>query len=279
MQDAPAHDKRVAICIDDFGLNAGVNEAAVALAAMGRISAISCMVGGPAWRAGTSHMAQLRGAQVDIGLHLDLTECPLAPSSRRALPLLMGLTAVHALDRTALEREIRAQLDAFEQGAGRPPDHVDGHQHIHQFPVVRDVLIEALLERYPDHRPWLRRTHRPRSARSAGFKSWVIERFGCTELSALARRHGFAQNADLLGVYDFHGDAPRYLGLLTQWIGAAKEGDLLMCHAAAVPNPGDPLSQARLNEFGVLSGPAFGQLLAQAGVRVAPLRNGPHQTA
>jgi chitin disaccharide deacetylase len=38
----------LAICVDDYGLHAGVNVAAIALAGAGRVSAISAMVGGPA---------------------------------------------------------------------------------------------------------------------------------------------------------------------------------------------------------------------------------------
>jgi len=175
------------------------------------------------------------------------------------------------LDRQALRKEIDAQLDAFEQGLSREPDHVDGHQHVHQFTGVREVLVEALTTRYPRHRPWLRRTARPAALPSAGVKPWVIERLGCKALTASARAAGFAQNGHLLGVYDFQGDAARYRGLLAQWLAAAQEGDLLMCHASLQTQAPDPILAARRNEYEVLAGGAFAELLAREGVEVAPL--------
>jgi predicted glycoside hydrolase/deacetylase ChbG (UPF0249 family) len=174
----PAHDRRIAVCIDDFGLHQGVNDAALALAARGQVTAISCMVGAPLWRTGAPSLARLEPQSTDIGLHLDLTEYPLAPASRRPLPVLVALCGAGLMDRTRLRAEIDGQLEAFERGVGRPPAHVDGHQHIHQFPVIRDVLIDALLERYPRRRPWLRRTKRPSALPWGGVKPWLIERLG-----------------------------------------------------------------------------------------------------
>lgn len=263
--------RRIAVCIDDFGLHDGVNGAALALADTGRLSAISCMVGAPRWRPSAAQLNRLPRGQVDLGLHLDLTEYPLLASSRRPLPVLIGLAAASLLDRTALREEIDAQLDAFEQGLGRGPDHVDGHQHVHQFAGIRDVLLQALEARYPTHRPWLRRTRRPAALPPAGIKPWVIERLGCEALSASARAGGFGQNGHLLGVYDFQGDAERYRGLLAQWLGAAQDGDVLMCHASLPADAPDAILAARRNEYQVLAGAPFADLLAREGVEVAPL--------
>ena len=53
--------KRVALCVDDFGLRPAVNEAVAELADAGVISAVGCMSRGPAWRSG---VALLRGARL-----------------------------------------------------------------------------------------------------------------------------------------------------------------------------------------------------------------------
>ena len=138
-------ERRIAVCLDDFGLHEGVNDAALALADLGRLTAISCMVGAPAWRSGAPSLARLDPQHIDVGLHLDLTQHPLAPASHRPLPVLVALSAARLIERRRLLAEINAQLDAFEQEMGRPPAHVDGHQHVHQFPVIRELLIEAAL--------------------------------------------------------------------------------------------------------------------------------------
>ena len=267
----PVRARRIAVCIDDFGLQAGIDEAALALASLGRVTAISCMVGAALWRTDAPSLAGLDPQRIDVGLHLDLTEHPLESASRRPLPLLVALSGAHLIDRARLRAEIHAQLDAFEEGLARPPAHVDGHQHIHQFPVIRDELIDALLRRYPRRRPWLRRTKRPAAAPSAGIKPWLIERLGCDRLSDLAREQGFGQNTQLLGVYDFQGGAERYLALLAQWIAASQDGDVLMCHPATRAPAQDPIGPARGNEYKILSGGGFADLLERAGVQLGPL--------
>lgn len=62
-----------------------------------------------------------------------------------------------------IRAEIRAQLDTFEQMLGHGPAFVDGHQHVHQLPVVRHELLDELRSRYRDRLPWLRST-RPANA-------------------------------------------------------------------------------------------------------------------
>lgn len=261
----------IAVCVDDYGLHDGVDEAVLALVRQGRVSATSCMVGAPAWSNGAPALTALPVDSVDVGLHLDFTEHPIAPASRRTLAALIALSLAGRLDREALRREIEAQLDAFERGLGRAPDYVDGHQHVHQFPQIREVLVEALARRYPGRHPWLRCTRRPAALRAGEFKPWFIERLGCSELTALARAQGLPQNPHLLGVYDFGGDSLRYAKLLARWLDVAGEGDLLMCHPATHAPPTDAIGPARLREYAVLSGQGFGDLLATRDIGVAPL--------
>lgn len=272
MQVPTVSGASIAICIDDFGRHPGVNAAALELAAMGRVQAISCQTGAPEWARGAAALARLSARDVDLGLHLDFTEYPRAASNRRPLAQLLALGAAGLLDRRRLRAEIDAQLDAFEQALGRAPAHIDGHQHVHQFPGVREVLIEALRDRYPHHAPWLRRTKRSTAAPSGGLKPWLIERLGCNALSRLAQENGFPQNRHLLGVYDFRGGAGRYAVLLSQWLDAAGQGDLLMCHAGlGSPEAHDPILEARRDEYQVLSGAPLADILARTGVRLAPM--------
>lgn len=237
------------------------------------------MVGPPAWGAGAAALRRLRVGGIDAGLHLDFTEHPLAPSMRHGLWPLIG-AAYRAygarLDHDALRAEIRAQLDAFEDGLGRAPDFVDGHQHVHQLPAVRGELIDELVRRYGTRGPWLRRT-RCRFAASAVagtsalMKSAVIEALGAGALEAAARRAGLAQNQALLGVYDFNGGATHYRRLMRAWLRAARDGDLLMCHPADGCPPDDALAAAREAEFKVLSNDGFVRWLNDAGVELRPM--------
>ena len=279
---AVEHSRRRTICIavDDFGLHVGINQAALRLAAMGHVQGIGCMVGGTTWPTWSRLLRRLEPQHVDLGLHLDLTESPSLPRTARPLRTLIRDSFLHRLDRRALRAEIRSQLDAFESAIGRIPDYVDGHQHVHQLPVVRDELLDELWHRYGWARPWLRSTRSPYalmgSRRSYGqpfAKPWIIEQLGARGLAAMARERGYVQNRCLLGVYDFRDGSQRYGQLLAAWLATAGDGDLLMCHPS-LPNHDhdhDSIIDARNAEFQVLSRPEFGMQLQDAGIELRPM--------
>jgi len=262
--------KRIAICIDDFGLHRAIDDAILALTEQGRVTATSCMVGAPAWAQDAPRLKPLFDAgRIDAGLHIDFTEYPIDSALKRPVNGWMLKTMLHRVDADAIRREIRAQLDEFERTMGRAPSHVDGHQHVHQFPVVRDVLMEELVRRYPaSPRPWIRST---KGAARWRLKGRVIEAMGANALKQLASANGFAQNNTLLGVYDFAGGAQRFRSLIEDWLRSAQDRDLLMCHVAAGDVPGDEIAAARVNEFEVFSQGDFGKLVVGAGVTLAPM--------
>ena len=257
----------VVVCVDDYGLHTGVNEAVLRLVALGRISAVSCMVGAPEWSRGAGVLRAIAPSMLDAGLHFDLTEFPLQKSLRRPLGRWIAQSQLRLVDRAAMKVEIEAQLDRFETGLGRMPAHVDGHQHVHQFPVIRDLLLDVLSARYGSNKPWLRSTR----AAIPGGKAAIIEALGARGLESLARRGGYLQNLRMLGVYDFSGGAARFSALLEEWLGAAREGDMLVCHPATSAPGADPIGTARIDEFGVLAGDEFARQLAANGLRVTRL--------
>lgn len=272
---------RLTLCLDDFGLHRGVNAAALALARLGRLDALSCMVGAPGWAEARRQLEAFEPGRVDLGLHLDLTEFPLRPGLRHPLPALILRAAAHALPARALGDEVEAQLDAFEAARGAPPDHVDGHQHVHQLPQVRDVLVAALRRRYPARPPWLRATrHAGNLVAPAGaglrerLKPRLIEALGAAGLARQARAAGLVQNQRLLGVYGFAGGPQGYRRWLAAWLDAAGDGDVLMCHAGLGEAPGDPLAAARRSEAQLLSSEEFSAALAARGHTQGLLRRG-----
>lgn len=271
--------RRICICVDDFGLHTGVNKAALRLATMERVHAIGCMVGGPAW-AEWGDLLRHKGTEgVDVGLHLDLTEHPLGPDGGHPLRTLIAKALLGALDRTAIRAEIRAQLDAFERMVRTGPAFVDGHQHVHQLPVVREELVDELQARYGGALPWLRSTRRawnPQTAALDGWrgfvKPWGIETLGARALARLAARHGLLQNQRLLGVYDFRGGAEGYRKRLAGWLAVARDGDLLMCHPSAGASEEGAMSLARQAEFAVLASPGFAEMLRDFGISLRRMR-------
>lgn len=264
------------VVVDDFGLSDGVCVAALTLIQQRRVHAIGCQVGAAAWARWSPHARALQPALVDVGLHLDFTETPLRMPAQ-SLRHLMAASWTRRLDASLVRTEILAQLDAFEQAMGRPPAYVDGHQHVHQFPVVREALLDELLSRYPTALPWLRSTRHAAQPRGVGAqwraaaKASVIERLGASHFAALVQSRGGQLNERLCGVYDFRGDGHAYLARADAWLRACRTGDLLMCHPAVRDAPGDPIAPARRAEYRALSGADFPALLSRHRVRLEPM--------
>ena len=272
-----ASARLLCICIDDVGMNAGVCDAVLELIAMDRVHAIGCMVGGAAWNQTAPRLRTLDLHSTDIGLHLDLTEFPLVLAPRRSGPMI-ALSYCRRLHRRGLRLEIRAQLDRFEQSIGRPPAFVDGHQHVHQLPVVCDELVREIIRRYARRLPWLRSTRVVRSSQdlmdhglSYLLKPWIIEALGDSTLNSAARKYGVRQNRHLLGVYDFKGRARRYQGLLQGWLQAATTSDLLMCHLSLTRDPRDALCHSRRAEYEVLASTGIGAFLIKKDIGLQPM--------
>jgi chitin disaccharide deacetylase len=154
---------RIILCADDYGLSEGVSRAIEELAAAGRLSATSALVTAPDWVASAPRLRSQRG-HLAIGLHLDLSLGPplgpmpgLAPAG--VYPSLGGLmmgTFFRSVDLDEVRSEIERQLDRFEQVLTFPPDHIDGHQHVHVLPGVRRTLLEAVSRRYRSRPPLIR---------------------------------------------------------------------------------------------------------------------------
>ena len=45
-----------------------------------------------------------------------------------------------------MRNEITAQLEWFKYRVGLMPTHIDGHQHIHVLPGVRDTLVSVMIQ-------------------------------------------------------------------------------------------------------------------------------------
>jgi len=264
----------IAVCADDFGYSSGVDRAVLSLLSLGRLSAVSCMSSGPRWRADAPALREQAEGRADLGLHLNLSESFEAEPPVLPLRSLILRAYTARLSSAELRIRIALQLDAFESALGRAPDFVDGHQHVHQLPTVRRVLLSELARRYAGRLPWLRDTTPARDLRAVGFKPRLIAGLGARALHRQAARRGFVQNRGFAGVYDFDGDEADYFHRLLDWLAALAaqgKGGLLMCHPGLEVAAGDPIAAARQREYAVLSGEAFEQALALLGLRLGRL--------
>lgn len=256
--------KRIAPCADDFGAFPGADAGILRLAELGRLGGVSCQVAGRTFAASAPALRE-RLSAVDAGLHLELAQ------GRGGLVWLLARSHTHALDAQAVSARISAQLDAFERTLRRPPAFVDGHQHVHQLPVVREVLLDLLAARYGGVRPLVRNTV-PLARRGA--KAFAVAALGGFGLRRLLRARGVPHNGDFAGVYGLEAGAD-YGVLFRRWLASATDGTLLLCHPGlAAADPGDPIGPARAAELAYLSSPRFPEDCRAAGatcVRVGAL--------
>lgn len=253
--------RTVFVTADDYGYNPAVDAAILDLLEAGRLSGTGCMTRSPRWQ-DAARQARPWLAGGCFGLHVDLTEFgPL----RRGLWPLIAASLCRRLDDAALREEIHHQCALFEEATGQVPAYVDGHQHVHQLPQVRDALLEVLTRRYAGRLPRLRIS----GARPGdGSKSLFIAALGARALEHGAASAGFRVMPRLLGAYGFDGDTAGYRRRLAAWLFGAAQGDALMVHPARVALPDDPIGEARVREYAVLR-EDLPAVMAAAGVGLA----------
>lgn len=267
----PSAVRYLCVCADDFGMSIGINSAVFDLAEQGKISATSGMVRRSAWLAGARTLRRIDADRLDVGLHLDLTRPAFADGAEPGLAGLIARTYTRTVFADALCSDIRDQLARFEDAMGRAPAFVGGHRHVHQLPVVRELLVAEIARRYPVSRPWLRCTAPAPGGTPGGFRAGIVHALGGASLAGLARKHGIPMSRGLLGVYDFSGSAPDYQRRLSAWIAASRSGDVLMCHPSVGILPGDPQGPARLREYTALRNLGFPVRTRLGEVDIAPL--------
>jgi predicted glycoside hydrolase/deacetylase ChbG (UPF0249 family) len=260
--------KNVVVCADDYALNAPVSQGIVALTVLGRLSATSVMSLSPRWGEDVAALREVRD-RLDVGLHLDWTSSfAIDAGHGRGLGAVMARSALHLFRQHDVQTEIERQLDAFELHWQAAPDHVDGHQHIQQFPVMRDALAEVLVRRYGagPQRPWLRISQ----VAQPGLKAQVISAMGAQALHDWAQAHQWPTVSPLLGAYGFEGDLAGYAQRMQTWLAAlpADQTAVLMCHPAVSAQADDEIGPARYREFAYLASGEFAQHLQDACVRL-----------
>ena len=247
------------ICADDFAQSEAIDNGIIKLIEINRLSAVSCMTLSPRWHKAAKELTPNIREKASIGLHLDFTHFGNSISHQK----LILLSLSRQLSKKSIKQSIHEQLDAFETSLGILPDYVDGHQHVHQLPQIRDSLLEILLERYANQLPWLRIAKPPIRD---GFKGLIIRTLGSSALEKEAKKLGFVCSGNLLGAYSFKGSSEDYAKRSKGWLKKVKKNTatpVLMCHPAIdmpVDNE-DLIYQARVNEFGVLASNEFAENL------------------
>jgi predicted glycoside hydrolase/deacetylase ChbG (UPF0249 family) len=274
--------RRVVLCADDFALSEGVSRGIVELARAGRLSAASAMTHRPWWGRLAPQLWELEG-RLAIGVHVTLTlGAPLGAMPTLApggalppFPRLLRAAFAGALPGEEIAAEIGRQLDAFEAVLGRPPDFVDGHQHVHVLPGVRGALLRVLRERGLAGRLWLRDpSDRVRAIRARGVavQKALAVKLLAGGFAAAARRAGFAVNEGFSGFSPFD-PARDPAADFAAFLAALGPRPLVMCHPGHVDaelRDLDPVVATRAREYAYLASDVFPALLQARAVTLAP---------
>jgi len=273
---------RIWLCADDYGIAPGVNTAIRDLIMRGRLNATSVMVAAPSCtRAEARSLAILNSGapRAAIGLHLTLTAPfrPLTPGFQprreNGFPLLRDLFKAGLLRRLepkTLAAEIDAQLAAFAATFGRPPDFIDGHQHAHLAPQVRDAVLAAAKRHAPG--AWVRQcgSVQPAIKRLGDPKGLLLDAFS-RAMRARANKLAVPTNPAFAGTYSFRPGAD-FAGKFPRFLDGLPDGGLVMCHPGHVDEQLirlDPLTDLREREYAYLAGDAFPAVLAARGLALA----------
>jgi len=237
------------LCADDFGISPGVSEGITKLIEQGRISATSCMMTEPGIVQDISNLKP-HIEKVDIGLHLVLTDVkPLSkpePGSGLvnhegnflAFGRLVRKSYLNRLNYSAVLSECSHQIERFIDLIGRPPDFIDGHQHVQQLPVVREAFLNAIGKYDKSPAFYCRKAGLPSHWiwRELFYgSSWLALQnllivFPSLRTSQEYHRRGISHNRYLLGYYDGNEETPFEDIFLSYMSLKPSMADIFFCH-------------------------------------------------
>jgi predicted glycoside hydrolase/deacetylase ChbG (UPF0249 family) len=260
----------VFFCADDFALNRPISQAIVQLIEDGRLQATSCMTQSQFWEAHGLKLREVRSVHpyTQVGLHFNLTHNFSDDMLTMTLGRLMLNAWFGSLSRIAIEKTLAYQWQRFIDVMGRVPDFIDGHQHVHQFPIVREVLLTFLTNK--GFSGWIRNLDHTVETPRFFIKNKLLSLLGARTLADECEELHFKQNARFGGIYDFSNRVP-FPALVQHWLSRVnhyksstslskdvRNSVLIMCHPAVdKSDPNDIIAAARVREYNYLNSRHF----------------------
>ncbi|MHC4971761.1 MAG: carbohydrate deacetylase [Planctomycetota bacterium] len=214
---------------DDGGFADGKDDAILRCVRAGLVKSVSVIANGATTAA---FVARARDEGLDLGVHLNLTEGRPLAGPLRGLTDAPGTfpgkaeawrrAAAGAVNAADVRREVLAQWERLA-ALGVSPTHVDGHNHVHLFPAVREVLAELA----PDL--WVRVPCDPVLPEDLppAFPEWARELAGPWKRTDCFVGYGFAHDPTADGFLQ----CMRGLGRVTEFMvhPGAREGSPFSC--------------------------------------------------
>jgi predicted glycoside hydrolase/deacetylase ChbG (UPF0249 family) len=252
------HPRHIVLCADDFALSEGTSTAILRLVEARRLSAVSCLTDAPLWPAVGAELRAV-SSQIRLGLHFNLTEAFGFDEQPLASWILRSLAG--RIDATRIRAHFDRQLAEFTRIVGREPDFVDGHCHVHAFPQIRQIVAERVTDLRRTAPTQLRSLNRFFGRTDAPFKRLVIRALAHVGRPVSGVEPSLHMNTAFAGDYSLGADA-RYETLFADWIAAAPDGALIMCHPSLDPG------SAFENEYRFLRSPQCAELFTAHGAQI-----------
>lgn len=249
--------KNIILCADDYAQNLAISTGILELVSKKKINAVSCVVNAPFWPEAGKNLVPFK-KNIYVGLHFNLTMgAPASPLWRTSygsefsnLSTLVIKSYLHRLDPVAIDAEIDAQIEEFTHVMGMPPDFIDGHQHVHQLPIIRDRWLRFYQSNQCSF--FFRNT----------FNGWgdfcsikgipkmqIIAFLGGLSFKNDLKKQSIPTNTSFAGIYNF-GKKTNYGDHFRHFLTQSNDGGLIMCHPGLKSiDASDPLSLNRENEM------------------------------
>jgi len=268
--------KKLTLCADDFGYNDSVSMAVLELIDLNRLSATSCMTDFPAWKKYAGELKRLE-SKCNIGLHFNLTDnIPCDKNDMQLYPslgVLMLKSLFGRIDKSYIEEEFNRQIEKFITEFGRLPDFIDGHQHVHQFPAIQDVIIKQIKQYYSSETyPIIRVTAFVVAGKIDPLKSLIIANFGAKSFRSKLKSEGIPFNSAFAGIYDFR-KSKNYPEYFKCWLTKMPDSTLMMCHPGLLVDKtdSDPIYAGRFHEYSFLKSAEFKLIIEEKNVSISRL--------
>lgn len=272
--------KKLVINADDYGMTLPISRGILKACAAGAVLSTSAMANSPDFDAAMDEIVSVH-AHPDIGFHatltwgrpvLDAKEVPtLVDHEGRFLPKaqLFKRALLRKISADEVYRELYAQCEKL---AKRWPDisHMDGHHHVHTFPVVRKAAERVAREfgirfiRSPQEGAWSP-WHR------ALVKRWTVKSFSASR-PAYWRGRGFLSTDHFGGFSLGAGNdlKKRWLETLSKLPSGTSE---IMVHPGYESESGDSYNAGREVEIEVLKDADLIDVANKAGVKFTSFRD------
>jgi chitin disaccharide deacetylase len=259
--------KNLILCADDYAYTPENSKAIRNLLTKNKINATSCMTDTKYWPA-EAKMLKLEINKIKksplIGLHFSLTEQTNSKyyiksffkNKNIGLLELLIRSKLRLISKKYIYQILEHQYNLFEKEFNQSPNFIDGHQHVHQFPVIRDALIKFYKNKKLKKSCFIRTTY-PLYASKDKFKELIIKISGAKKFAKLIKNNNISTNNGFAGLYKINNkldDKSNVNNNYKYFFEKIKNNSLIMCHPGIknnknILNNSDQIANRRVLEY------------------------------